>query len=280
MDIVDFTQSSNGMMCDKLCTMLTKFYADMDELTTEHNVDKVDIIGDAYIALGSSAVESVRFCLNAFDLAKRTLWDADDALGGSVLLRCAVHTGKVTGLVLNAVSFKYTLIGDTFLTAKRLEADAVPGRVHCSAETVAFLDDEEFHVICHSPTHPCSYSVTWASSDCVTVVCPTSLRFMSVSSDFVQLFGFKPRELLTLRMLFGPLTRDSAVHQALDQCYQFDCKTRTAVVMYKRATQPVCIAIEAERDAAVLMGVAISCKVLDRTQGARDRSESLLPAVI
>ena len=272
MDIVDFTQMSNSMMSEGLCNLLTRFYGRLDELSHKYNVDKVDIIGDAYIALASSAEEAVRFCLDAFVLAKCTYWDADDSSQGSIMLRCAVNTGKVTGLVIDAAAYKYTLVGEAFVTTKRLEGSAVPGRVHCSSPTVALLDDAEFHVICHSPIHPCSYSVTWASDQCKTVVCPTSLRFVSVSNDFVNMFGFKRRELLTLRMIFGPLTRDTAVQQALDQCYEFDCNTKTAVILYKRVAVPMCISIEAERDPAVLMGVIINCKVVDRVQAARVRA--------
>jgi len=272
MDIVDFTHMSNSMMSEGLCNILTNFYGRIDALSEKYNVDKIDIIGDAYIALANSAEEAVRFCLDAFVLAKCTLWDVEDPSQGSMMLRCAVNTGKVTGLVIDASAYKYTLVGEAFVTTKRLEGAAVPGRVHCSSDTAALLNDAEFHVICHSPIHPCSYSVTWASEQCKTVVCPTSLRFMSISDAFVELFGFKRRELLTLRMVFGPLTRDSAVQQALDQCYQFDCSTRTAVILYKRAAVPMCIAIEAERDPAVLMGVAVVCKLLDRVQAAKERA--------
>ena len=272
MDIVDFTRASNGMVSEKLCNMLIRFYAKMDELSGEHNVDKVDIVGDAYIAMASSAVDAVRFCLGAFDLAKSTMWDENDASEGCVMLRCAVNTGKVTGLVLNTVSFKYTLVGDTFQVARKLESEAVPGRVHCSAATVAFLDDKEFHVICQAAMHPSSYSVTPGSLDYKTVVCPTSLRFFSVSNAFVELFGFKPRELLTLRMVFGPLTRNSAVYHALEQCYQFDCCTKTAVVLYTRLAVPKCVSIVVERGVDVLMGVAIECTVLDSTPGPRERT--------
>ena len=272
MDIVDFTQMSNSMMSEGLCNLLINFYSRIDALSEKYHVDKVDIIGDAYIALASSAEEAVRFCLDAFVLAKCTLWDVEDPSQGSMMLRCAVNTGKVTGLVIDASAYKYTLVGEAFVTTKRLEGAAVPGRVHCSSDTAALLDDAEFHVICHSPMNPCSYSVTWASESCATTVCPTSLRFMSVSDAFIELFGFKRRELLTLRMVFGPLTRDSAVQQALDQCYQFDCSTKTAVILYKRVGVPMCISMEAERDPTVLMGVVVVCKLLVRVQAAKERA--------
>jgi hypothetical protein len=77
------------------------------------------------------------------------------------------------------------------------------------------------------------------------------------------MFGFERRELITMRMLFGPRTRVSAVQQALDQCYQFDTSTKTAVILYDRFTKEVCISIEMETDHEVLMGVVLNCTVLD-----------------
>ena len=268
-DIVNFTSTCGNMEPDKVCSMLTKFYERMDALSTEHKVFKVDIIGDAYIGLACTSTDAVRFCLDAVALAGCTMWDEDDLEQGTLIMRCAVHTGKVTGLVLNSAAFKYTLVGETYVVAKKLETDAVPGRVHCSALAVSTLDDAEFHVVCQSLVAPITYAVTRATVMCNTVVCPSSLRFMSVSDAFVRLFGFERRELLSLRTVYGPLTHPSAVKQAMDQCFQFDYGTRTAVILYDRLAMPMCTALEFQKDSSVMMGVQMKCTTLDRTSGSR-----------
>ena len=146
-DIVGFTKMSGTMEADRLCVMLSMFYERLDALADVHSVYKVDIIGDAYVGLGMCAVDSVRFCLNARGMAKTLMWDYEDLSRGCVSLRCAVHTGRVVGLVLDTVCFKYTLVGDTIVMAKKLECAALPGQVHCSAETVAHLDIAEFRIV-------------------------------------------------------------------------------------------------------------------------------------
>ena len=262
MDIMDFEYVSNKLMPGTLGCTLGEFYAKVDKLSLEHAIDKVDLTGNGYIAVASSAEEAVRFCLDASDLAKVTLWDSEDLSQGHVILRCAVHTGRVTGIVLESASYKYTLVGDAVVLAKKLQSEAVPGYVHCSSVTAELLKDGEFHVVCQSPVDPWSYAVTNSDANCKTVICPTSLRFISISDSFVELFGFSRRELLTLRMLYGPNTRITAVQHALDQCYQFNSGTRTVVILYDRHTKEMCISIEMETVSDVLMGVAMACSVL------------------
>ena len=262
MDIMDFEYVSNKLMPGTLGCTLGEFYAKVDKLSLEHAIDKVDLTGNGYIAVASSAEEAVRFCLDASDLAKVTLWDSGYLSQGHVILRCAVHTGRVTGIVLESASYKYTLVGDTAVLAKKLQTEAVPGYVHCSSATAEFLKDGEFHVVCQSPVDPWSYSVTKYDDSCKTVICPTSLRFITISNSFIELFGFSRRELLTLRMLYGPNTRTSAVQHALDQCFEFNSATRTVIMLYDRHTKELCISVEMETVSDILMGVALNCTVL------------------
>ena len=261
MDIVDFTGMSDGMVPEAVCRVLTGFYDQMDALADQHFVDKVDIIGDAYIGLSDSATNAVRFCLDACALADGTMWDETNADQGTLMLRCAVHTGSVTGLVLDAASFKYTLVGNTVVRAKQLEAMAVPGSVHCSNTTVTELDDTEFSVEFHTVPEPSTYTVTWADAARKTVVCPMSLRFMSVGDKFVELFGYRKREFTSLRMVYGPQTHTRAVQLAMDQCYQFDCPTKTVAVLYDKGAHAVCTSMEFERSESVSMGVDMQCSV-------------------
>jgi class 3 adenylate cyclase len=169
-DIVGFTKMSGTMQPDRLSVMLSDFYMRLDTLADAHAVYKVDIIGDAYVALGTSAADAVRFCLNVTAMTKGLKWDEEDSVRGYVVLRCAVHTGKVVGIVLNTVCFKYTLVGETIVTAKKLECSASPGQVHCSEMTKSYLDENEFRAVCDSED-PRSYIITWAAdviecSDC------------------------------------------------------------------------------------------------------------------
>jgi len=145
--------------------------------------------------------------------------------------------------------------------AKKMEAMAIPGSVHCSDATVAKLDDNEFSIVFHTVPEPSTYTVTWADAARKTVVCPMSLRFMSVSDKFVELFGYRKREFTSLRMVYGPQTHTGAVQLAMDQCYEFNCPTKTVAMLYDKGAHAVCTSMEFERSESVSMGVDMQCSV-------------------
>lgn len=242
-DIVSFTQTSAKMDSIDICKLLANFYGRVDKLSGKYNVDKIDIVGDAYVAVTQFADDAVAFCLATLAIAKTTYWnDAKPSLG-TLHLRCGVHTGKVTGLVLDAVPFKYTLVGETVVTAKILEALTPPGHVNCSATTASFLDSKRFHLVCHSGA-PESYLVYHAELVEKTVIDTKHMHFMSVSDKFVDLFGFERTELRSMRVVFGPKTRMEAIQIAMEQCVEFNHPTSIPVILYNRKADELRIAME------------------------------------
>ena len=245
-DIVSFTQTSSGMCSADVCKLLGKFYSRVDKLSIKWNVDKIDIIGDAYIAVSQFADDAVGFCLAALNIAKHTFWDNNIPSLGVLHLRCAVHTGKVTGLVLDSIPFKYTLVGETVVKAKSLEALAPPGHVNCSGTTAKCLDDKRFRLVSLMDEPEC-YLVQNAVDVENTVVERRSMKFHSVSNDFVRIFGFERVELRSLRPVFGPRTRLDAIHMAMDLCVEQSYPASIPVVLYSRTAVEVRALLEFRR---------------------------------
>jgi len=262
-DIVSFTETSAQMDSVDVCKMLTSFYAKVDKFCLRHNVDKIDIVGDAYIAVAQFADDAVAFCLATLALAKTTSWKNDEPKLGVLHLRCAVHTGKVTGLVLDSVPFKYTLVGDTVTTTKKLETLTPPGHVNCSAATARCLDSKRFHLVHHEGHSEC-YLVYNAVDAERTVMHIKNLKFATVSSEFVRSFGFDRKELRSMRPVLGPKTRLDAIHMAMELCFEFNHPVSIPVFLYSRTAEQICTVLEFTKaddqyeDCVMLQCVALS----------------------
>jgi class 3 adenylate cyclase len=242
MDIVGYTEHSSKMNLGAISSLLRTLYRDVDRLAAEYAVDKIDIVGDAYIAVSNCPNNAMAFSLACIALAEDTPWDAANPDLGCLKLRAAVHTGKVTGLVLDAAPFKYTLVGDTVITVKFLETSATPGSVTCSASTAQSLDAEQF-IIRPQPDNPDIFNVLWAGDIADTVLISSNMQFMQISNQFLGMFDFTRKQLLSMRALFGPRTRVEAIQTAIEQCIQFTFPTSTAVVLYERSGSPMSVAL-------------------------------------
>jgi class 3 adenylate cyclase len=58
-DVVGFTTLSSRMEAGRVSRMLGRLFARMDALAAEHGVQKVDVIGDAYLAATNFLEEQV-----------------------------------------------------------------------------------------------------------------------------------------------------------------------------------------------------------------------------
>ena len=242
MDIVGFTEHSSKISHTCISTLLTSLYHDVDRLAAEYGVDKIDIVGDAYIAVSNCPNNAMAFSLACIALAEDTQWDPANPEMGCLKLRCAVHTGKVTGLVLDSAPFKYTLIGETVITVKFLETSATPGSVSCSAATAKSLDTDQFSMT-KRPDNPEIFNVLWAGDIPDTILISSNLQFLKITDQFLSMFEFTRKQLVCMRSIFGPRTRVEAIQTAIEQCIQFTFPTSTAVVLYGRSGTPMSVAL-------------------------------------
>ena len=262
MDIVGYTEHSSKMSLQTISSLLSTLYHNVDRLAAEYGVDKIDIVGDAYIAMSTCPNNATAFSLACIALAEETQWDPADPDLGCLKLRAAVHTGRVTGLVLDAAPFKYTLVGDTVITVKFLETSSPPGTVTCSATTAQSLDADQFAIRQHAD-NPDMFNVLWAGDITDTILIASSLQFTQISQQFLTMFDFTRTQLLCMRALFGPRTRVDAIQTAIEQCVQFTYPTSTAVVLYNRSGSPMAVALAFVQDLTQSEScVVITCRLL------------------
>jgi uncharacterized membrane protein YgcG len=261
-DIVDFTNTSAKLDDTEVSKLLTAFYARVDRLSARYGVDKIDIIGDAYVAVSQFANDAVAFCISTLHIAKTTFWNEKIPSLGVLHLRCAVHTGKVTGLVLDSVPFKYTLVGETVVKAKKLEAMAPPGQVNCSAATAKCLDPKRFRLVSLREDPEC-FLVQHTDDNEETVVHMKTMRFSSVRNDFITMFGFIPSEMRSMRPVFGPKTRLDAIHMAMEMCVELNYPTSIPAVLYTRTAVDVRVRLDFQKSEDEEFCVVMRCAFIN-----------------
>ena len=141
-DICGFTKLSSTMEAGQVSSMLTDLFAKFDRLAHLHGVQKVDIVGDAYIAATNLMEEQpsdhaerlARFAADILEAARTTTLQQREKRLTGVPLRVGLHCGPVFGSVVSGGAARYTLIGDTVNVARTMESSGTPGRIQCSGE--------------------------------------------------------------------------------------------------------------------------------------------------
>jgi class 3 adenylate cyclase len=144
-DFAGFTQIAAGMHPDQLVDVLGELFGAFDRIMAEHGCERVETIGDAYLAVagldaaderstGSRVADMVRAAL---DVARYLTGRNGEfrALGAPEFhARIGVHAGSIVGGLVGTERVRYAVFGDAVNTSQRLEAGGKPGIVTVSAQ--------------------------------------------------------------------------------------------------------------------------------------------------
>ena len=143
-DLVGFTKISHELPAERVIDLLSRIFADFDRLASEHGVEKIKTIGDAYmVAAGipepqaDHALRIARFALRMLEVVDAIAVVTDVKLEA----RVGVHTGPIVAGVIGTHKFAYDVWGDTVNTAEPngisihcpVEFRSLPRRGICSA---------------------------------------------------------------------------------------------------------------------------------------------------
>ena len=156
-DICGFTKLSSTMEAGQVSSMLTDLFEKFDRPAHLHGVQKVDIVGDAYIAATNLMEEQpsdhaerlARFAADILEAARTTTLQQREKRLTGVPLRVGLHCGPVFGSVVSGGAARYTLIGDTVNVARTMESSGTPGRIHwqCSGEFARLVAGKAYGLI-------------------------------------------------------------------------------------------------------------------------------------
>nr|XP_018671194.2 olfactory guanylyl cyclase GC-D-like [Ciona intestinalis] len=148
-DICGFTTIAHSSTPMQVVDFLNDLYTCFDAIIEQHDVYKVETIGDAYMV--SSGIPKVigerhaeEAALMALDIMSATTTFRVQHLPELDLrIRIGMHSGSAVAGVVGLTMPRYCLFGDTINTASRLETTGIPSRIHISSDTADLLQKSE-----------------------------------------------------------------------------------------------------------------------------------------
>lgn len=143
-DLVGFTQASARLAPGIVVQYLNSLFSEFDALARDLAVEKIKMIGDAYMVVAGvpesrtdHASALANMALGMVETIERVNADRDKEFD----IRIGIHSGPVVAGIVGTHRFLYDVWGDTVNVASRLEASSIANRIQVSAATVELLGD-------------------------------------------------------------------------------------------------------------------------------------------
>ncbi|KAL4647235.1 retinal guanylyl cyclase 2-like [Arapaima gigas] len=144
-DIVGFTTISSLSDPIEVVDLLNDLYTLFDAVLSNHDVYKVETIGDAYMVASGlpkrngnrHAAEIANMSLNI--LSSVGTFQMRHMPEVPIRIRIGIHSGPCVAGVVGLTMPRYCLFGDTVNTASRMESTGLPYRIHVNISTVNIL---------------------------------------------------------------------------------------------------------------------------------------------
>ena len=143
-DFKEFTNIVATIPAHNLVSELNDIFGRFDDIMEEEGVEKIQTIGDAYLAAGGVPKQVKDHALRCTRAAKKMIAFLDQRNESSAIkwkIRIGLHSGPIAAGVVGKKKFAYTLFGDTINTASRLETASEEGRINVSAYTYDLIKD-------------------------------------------------------------------------------------------------------------------------------------------
>ncbi|XP_033732066.1 uncharacterized protein LOC117321669 [Pecten maximus] len=145
-DIVGFTQISSNSSPLQVVNMLNKLFSCFDKRIEEHDVYKVETIGDAYMVVSgvpkpNGQKHAGEIATMALDILVRvSCMKIPHIPGKTFQLRIGCHSGSVVSGVVGTKMPRYCLFGESVNVAAKMESLGRPGMIHISETTFDILN--------------------------------------------------------------------------------------------------------------------------------------------
>lgn len=130
-DLSGFTPLAKKLGAEQTLDILDDIFTQFDALAAEHGVEKIQTIGDGYMAV-SGVIEPAED--HGARLARLALEALSKRHNMNLQIRIGLASGPVMAGVIGADKFFYDVWGETVNLASRLESHGLPGEVHVSRD--------------------------------------------------------------------------------------------------------------------------------------------------
>ncbi len=144
-DFEGFTKLVGSMSAITLVNELNDIFGRFDEIMEETEVEKIETIGDAYMAACGLEKELTNHganCIRAAQMMLSYLEERNKSHEIKWRMRVGIHSGMVVAGVVGKKKFAYDLFGDTINTASRIESAGEAGKINISSSTYELIKNE------------------------------------------------------------------------------------------------------------------------------------------
>ena len=144
-DFKGFTELVATMSAITLVNELNDIFGRFDEIMEETEVEKIETIGDAYMAACGLEKEMTNHAVNCIRAAKMMLSYLEERNKSHEIkwrMRVGIHTGTAVAGVVGKKKFAYDLFGDAINTASRIESSGEVGKINISSSTYKLVKND------------------------------------------------------------------------------------------------------------------------------------------
>ena len=144
-DFKDFTKLVASIPATTLIVELNEIFSQFDDIMDEFGIEKIETIGDAYMAASGLPRENSDHALRCVEAAFRMVEFLEQRNKSSEIgwdMRVGIHSGPVVAGVVGKKKFAYDLFGDSVNTASRMESNGQVGKVNISQATYELLKSD------------------------------------------------------------------------------------------------------------------------------------------
>jgi class 3 adenylate cyclase len=148
-DFKDFTKVAEMLDAKSLVKEIDSVFKKFDEIITNHNIEKIKTIGDAYMAAAGLPIENkthatdmVMAALEILNTIEEIKLDRKNNGLPFFEIRIGIHTGPVVAGIVGTKKFAYDIWGDAVNVASRMESSGEAGKINISGSTYALIKDQ------------------------------------------------------------------------------------------------------------------------------------------
>ena len=144
-DFEGFTGLVASISAITLVNELNDIFGRFDEIMEETEVEKIETIGDAYMAacgLEKEMTNHASNCIRAAQMMLAYLEERNKSHEIKWRMRVGIHSGTAVAGVVGKKKFAYDLFGDTINTASRIESAGEAGKINISSSTYNLIKND------------------------------------------------------------------------------------------------------------------------------------------